>query len=86
MILIWEGKMSNYYNDQIADRIIDEVEKLHFINEREKQLYFKKWYQAVLESETNNIFNVKPPIYSVKPASQEWLDQQEQKFLDSFSD
>ena len=77
--------MSNQYNDQIADRIMDETEKNHFIRKEDELDYAHKWYMAFLESEQGDIFKVKPPVYSMTPMTDEQLQQAEDKFINSFS-
>lgn len=78
--------MSNRYNDMIADRIMEETEKIHFIREGDDLIYAKKWYQALMESEQEDIFKVKPPVFSMQPMTDDQLQQAEQNFINSFSE
>ena len=76
--------MSNKQNDIIADRIADEVSKIHFVRKEDEVDYSIKWFNAVLESEQPDIFKVKPPVYGIKPMTDEQLKQHEETFINSF--
>jgi hypothetical protein len=83
--------MSNRFTDQIADTIMDLTEKIHFLRKEDEFSYAKKWYEAVMNSGADEIDGkvidkCKPPVFQTKPASDEWLRQQEDKFINSFSE
>jgi hypothetical protein len=83
--------MSNRFTDQLADTIMELTEKVHFIRKDDELSYAKKWFQAVMNSGADEITDkviqgCKPPVYHMEPATDEWLHQQEQKFINSFSE
>ncbi|MFA5300807.1 MAG: hypothetical protein WC389_21665 [Lutibacter sp.] len=78
--------MSNQINDEIAERIAEETDKIHFIREGEKEEYAKIWYDAMIESDQSDIFAVQPKIFTMQPATDEWLENQENKFINSFTE
>lgn len=83
--------MSNRFTDQIADTIMELTEKIHFIRKEDEFSYAKKWYEAVMNSGADEIDGkvidaCKPPVYHMQPATDKWLHQQEQNFINSFSE
>lgn len=83
--------MSNRFTDQLADTIMELTEKIHFIRKQDELDYAHKWYMAVVECGADEIDgkvidSCRPPVYHMQPATDEWMKQQEQNFINSFSE
>lgn len=79
--------MSNQYNDLIVDKIIDETDKIKFLREEDSIEYMRKWYQAVMDNDgLIDIEKVRPPLFSVETMTDDQLKNQEDKFINSFSE
>jgi len=78
--------MTNQINDEIADRIADEVSKIPFVRAEDAVSYSVKWFNAVLESEQSDIFKVQPQLFYPKAMTDDELIRAENSFINSFSE